>query len=100
MPFGLTNAPGTFQRAMNNMFREVLYKCVVVYLDDIIVYSKTLEEHIGNLEHIFSLLDEKSKKIASITTYPQPTNQKELGSFLGLASYYRKFIRAFAEKRV
>ena len=39
-----------------------------------------------------------TKKIESITTYPEPTNQKELGSFLGLASYYRKFVRAFAEK--
>ena len=37
-------------------------------------------------------------KIESITTYPEPTNLKELGSFLGLASYYRKFVRAFAEK--
>ncbi len=39
-----------------------------------------------------------TKKIESITTYPEPTNQKELGSFLGLASYYRKFVRAFAKK--
>ena len=39
-----------------------------------------------------------SAKIEAITTYPEPTNVKELSSFLGLASYYRKFIRAFAEK--
>ena len=39
-----------------------------------------------------------TKKIESITTYPEPTNQKELGSFLELASHYRKFVRSFAEK--
>ena len=39
-----------------------------------------------------------TKKIESITTYPEPTNQKELGSFLGLVGYYRKFVRAFEEK--
>ncbi len=129
MPFGLTNAPGTFQRLMNKILKPVLYESTLVYLDDIIVFSKTLDDHIRHLETVFKILAEaglklklkkcdflkeeinylghvvsrngvspNDAKIASIVNYPEPTTAKELSSFLGLASYYRKFIRAFAEK--
>ncbi|GBG70260.1 hypothetical protein CBR_g6389 [Chara braunii] len=49
MSFGLTNAPATFQRAMNDIFRDILEQYVLVYLDDILVYSRTLEEHLRYL---------------------------------------------------
>lgn len=46
MPFGLTNAPATFMRTMNNLFSKLLDKGVVVFLDDILIYSTTLNQHI------------------------------------------------------
>ncbi|GBG60290.1 hypothetical protein CBR_g4245 [Chara braunii] len=49
MPFGLTNAPTTFQAAMTNEFRAMLDQFVLVYLDDILVYSRSLEDHMGHL---------------------------------------------------
>jgi hypothetical protein len=49
MPFGMCNAPSIFQRIMNDILRDFLYKFVIVYLDEVCVYNRTLEEH---LEHI------------------------------------------------
>ena len=63
MPFGLTNAPGTFQRLMNKILKPVLYKSALVYLDDIIIYSKTIENHIDDLESVFKLLATNGLKL-------------------------------------
>ncbi|GBG92987.1 hypothetical protein CBR_g58072 [Chara braunii] len=56
MPFGLTNAPATFQRAMRDIFRDILEQYVLVYLDDILVYSRTLEEHLRHLRDVLDRL--------------------------------------------
>ena len=56
MPFGLTSAPATFQRLMDTVLQGLLWEKCMVYLDDIIVYSKTWEEHIVALDQVFSRL--------------------------------------------
>ena len=56
MPFGLTNAPATFQRFMDDVLKSVIKKFALVYLDDVIIYSKTLEQHIVHIEKVLDLL--------------------------------------------
>ncbi|GBG74915.1 hypothetical protein CBR_g19429 [Chara braunii] len=63
MSFGLCNAPGTFQHAMNQIFHDYLDKFVIVYLDDILIFSKTVEEHVAHLDKVLSLLRQHKFKI-------------------------------------
>ncbi|GJP87017.1 hypothetical protein CLOP_g16984 [Closterium sp. NIES-67] len=56
MPFGLTNVPSNFQLTMNGVFRDLLDKCVIVYLDDILIFSKTQEQHFKDLDQVFQRL--------------------------------------------
>ena len=63
MPYGLTNAPSTFQRMMNRILAPYLNQFVQVYLDDIIIYSKTVEEHYSHIRKILELL-RRNKLIA------------------------------------
>ena len=57
MPFGLTNAPATFQSCMNHMFSKQLRKHLLVFFDDILVYSRTWEEQLQHLDEVLGILD-------------------------------------------
>ena len=63
MPFGLTNAPATFQREMNRIFFNLINECVQIYLDDIIVYSPTIEQHLIDLDNVFKILRDNKLKM-------------------------------------
>lgn len=127
MAFGLCGAPGTFQGAMNSTLAPVLRKCVLVFFDDILVYSATPAEHIEHLKLVLQLLAKDKwqvklskctfaqqkltylghiisadgiatdpSKIAAVQSWPLPESVKDVRSFLGLAGYYRKFVKNFA----
>ncbi len=129
MPFGVTNAPSTFQRLMNQILQPVIKKIALVYLDDVIIYSTSIEQHIKHIDIVLDLLkkaglkiklskctflqtsvkylghviSEKGitpdpMKIKAIENYPTPETVSQLKSFLGLAGYYRKFFKNFADR--
>ena len=127
MPFGLKNAPATFQRMMDNALRGLVGKYCFVYLDDIVVFGKTLQEHNDNLRLLLQRLRETGLKLQpdkceylrpeleylghlitakgvkpnpakteAVKNFKQPKDVTEIQSFLGLAGYYRKFIKNFS----
>ncbi|KAE8676344.1 putative CCCH-type zinc finger family protein [Hibiscus syriacus] len=102
MPFGLSNAPSTFMRFMHQVLRPFMGKFVVVYFDDILVYSLTWTSHFDHLRAVFEmlkmecLLSIKESKIDAVLEWPRPRTLHDIRSFHGLASFYRRFIRNFS----
>ncbi|GJV49703.1 putative reverse transcriptase domain-containing protein [Tanacetum coccineum] len=96
IPFGLTNAPAVFMDLMNRVCMPYLDKFVIVFIDDILIYSKTREEHFlghvinGNGIHV------DPSKIKDFKNWKAPRTPSEVRSFLGLAGYYRRFIENFS----
>ncbi|MBW0520759.1 hypothetical protein O181_060474 [Austropuccinia psidii MF-1] len=92
MPFGIKNAPASFQRMMDTILQEeILEGWMVVYIDDIIIYSETWEDHV---QYIYRVLNQN--KVAELLLKPVPKDIKEMKYFLGFSSYYRNHIRNFA----
>jgi hypothetical protein len=83
MPFGLCNAPGTFQRLMNHVLQDFLGKFVAIYLDDIIIYSQSFEQHIDHVKQVFQALREAHLKIKLKKCYFAMPNISFLGHIVG-----------------
>ncbi|KAF3619425.1 hypothetical protein FXO38_32945 [Capsicum annuum] len=100
MSVGLTNAPTTFMDLMNRVFRQFLDLFVIVFIDDILVYSKskfwlnvvTFMGHVISSEEI--MVD--PQKVVVVRRCPRPMTPTDIRSFLGLAGYYRRFLESFS----
>jgi hypothetical protein len=128
MPFGITNAPSSFERCMEMVLRNCQWKTCLVYLDDIIVFGKSFEEHVQRLGQVLDRLIhaglklKPSKchffkeqlvflghmitkngvttdptKIEALSKWPRPKSLKDVRSFLGFCSYYRRYVQNFAD---
>nr|GEX15354.1 putative reverse transcriptase domain-containing protein [Tanacetum cinerariifolium] len=104
MPFGLTNTPTVFMDLMNWVCKPYLDKFVIVFINDILIYSKDEKEYEEHLKAILELLKEEKlgihvdpDKIESIKDWSSPKTPTEIHQFLGLAGYYRRFIEGFSK---
>ena len=126
VPFGLCNAPATFSHLMDCVLSGLHWETCPFYLDDIIVFSSTWEEHLARLRQVFEQLRHAKLKLGAekctfatkevsylghrvteegllpdpslltaIREIPPPKNATEVHSFLGLAGYYRRYIKNF-----
>ena len=127
MPFGLTNAPAAFMDLMHRIFKPYLDQFVVVFIDDILVHSKNGKDHEKHLNIVLQTLREHQlyvkfskcefwikevtflghiskdwikvdpAKVEAVSKWKRLENPIEIRSFIGLAGYYRRFIKDFLE---
>ncbi|XP_050897070.1 uncharacterized mitochondrial protein AtMg00860-like [Lathyrus oleraceus] len=128
MPFGVTNAHAVFMDYMNWIFQPYLNQLVVIFIDDILIYSRTPQEHGEHLRIVLLVLQENQlfaklskcefwmnevrflghvisqggvsvdpSKVEAVINWERPKNASEVRSFLGLADYYRRFIKGFSQ---
>ena len=126
VPFGLCNAPATFSRLMDRVLAGLHWETCLFYLDDIIIFSSTWEEHLARLRQVFERLRHANLKLgadkctfaakevnylghrvteegllldsshlAAIREIPPSRTATEVRSFLGLAGYYRRYVKNF-----
>nr|GEX49411.1 putative reverse transcriptase domain-containing protein [Tanacetum cinerariifolium] len=103
MPFGLPNAPAILMDLMNRVCKPYLDKFVIMFIDDILVYSKDKEEHRKHFIIILELLKKERfgvhvdpAKVKAIKSWAAPMTPTEVRQFLRLAGYYRRFIKGFS----
>ncbi|TYK11035.1 DNA/RNA polymerases superfamily protein [Cucumis melo var. makuwa] len=96
MPFGLMNAPTVFMDLMNRIFHQYLDQFVIVFIDDILVYSVDRESYEEHLRIVLQTLPKgvsvEPQKVEAVVNWERPTSVTEVRSFLGLAGYYRRFV--------
>ena len=128
LPMGLCNAPGTFMQLMNDTFRDLLDRSVLVFLDDILIFSRTIEEHIQHVREVLERLRKQqlyaklskcelfreeveflghrigvnglavmADKVEAVRDWPEPRNVTDVRAFLGLAGFYRRFVKDFSK---
>ena len=128
LPFGLSNAPATFQRVMELALQGLQWQICLIYIDDIIVFGGTMEEHLARVRSVLDRLRKANLKVKPEKCHffesevvflghivsgdgvrPNPTNidrilswdtprsTKQVRQFLGMATYYRRFIKDFAK---
>ena len=128
MSFGLVNAPSVFTRLMTRVLQGLNWEICLVYIDDVIIFSSTFEEHLSRLRKVFDRfrsagltvkpkksffgqerikflghfvsergIEPMDEKCEAVRNFPTPTKAKEVKSFLGLAGYYRRFIKDFSK---
>ena len=132
MPFGLTNAPAVFQHLMQRVLMGLNPPegpdMVTVYIDDILVFSRTLDEHLQHLQSVLQRLKQAGLKlnpqkchfitqeveylghiitpeglktnprlVEAVVNFPTPNSVQQVRQFLGLSSFYRRFIPNFAK---
>lgn len=128
MPFGLCNSPSTFQHLMERIFGDERFNSLLLYLDDIVIFSSSFETHLQRLQMVLGRLEKYNlklkldkchffqtevrylghvisplgvatdpEKIRAVAEWERPRTVRELRSFLGFASYYRRFVAEFAK---
>ncbi|XP_004516866.1 uncharacterized protein [Cicer arietinum] len=96
MSFGLTKSPTAFMDLMNRVFKPFLDQFVIGFIDDILVYSKNSVAFLGHVVSKNGISVDPSK-VETVQNWPKPTTVKEIRSFLGLAGYYRRFVKDFSK---
>lgn len=127
MLYGLSNSPSVFQNFMNEIVRDMLHHFVIIYIDDILIYSSNFSNHVKHVQqalvrlrqHLYLKLEKcefhqptiqflgyvitpegiqmDGNQVEAVKSWPQPLTIKDLQRFLGFANFYRRIISGYSE---